>query len=98
MKSLVLGLLVLGMALWSGCAAHRATEGGTGQVFYYDRNGDGRVDLEKHHFPKMAEADWELRDDNYDGRYEKKVLYGFTVVERVVDLPVPTNVHIEPNA
>jgi hypothetical protein len=41
--------------------------------------------------------DWELRDDNYDGRYEKKILYGFAVLESKVDIPMPTNVPISPN-
>ncbi len=84
------------MFLWPGCAAHRtATESGA-QVLYYDRNGDGKVDQEKHHNPGVADADWELRDDNYDGRYEKKIVYGFAVTESVIDLQVPTNVHVEP--
>jgi len=66
------------------------------QVLYYDRNGDGKVDQEKHHYPGVSDADWELRDDNYDGRYDKKIVYGFAVTESAVDLPVPTHVHIEP--
>jgi len=96
MRSLTLTFLLLGSVFWSGCAAHKETVQGTGQVFYYDRNGDGMVDLERHHFPGLADADWELRDDNYDGRYEKKIVYGYAVVESSVDLPVPKNVHIEP--
>jgi hypothetical protein len=96
MKAMTLSLLLLGPVLWPGCATHRESEGRTGQVLYYDRNGDGRVDLERHHFPGLADADWELRDDNYDGWYEKKILYGYAVKETPVHLPVPTNVHIEP--
>ena len=96
MKPITLSLLLLGAVLWPGCATHRGSEGGTGQVLYYDRNGDGKVDLERHHFPGLADADWELRDDNYDRRYEKKILYSYAVKETPVDLPVPTDVHIEP--
>jgi hypothetical protein len=66
------------------------------QVLYYDRNGDGKVDQERHHCPGVSDADWELRDDNYDGRYEKRIAYSFTLMESAVDLPVPTHVHIEP--
>ena len=65
------------------------------QISYYDRNGDGKVDLEKHQHPGVADADWELRDDDYDGRYEKKILYGFAVKESPVDIRVPTGVKIE---
>ncbi len=103
MKWLALSLLLLGTLSWSGCAAHRGTGEHTAQVgehtaqvLYYDRNGDGRVDLEGHHFPGLADADWELRDDNYDGWYEKKILYGYAIKETAVHLPVPTNVPIEP--
>jgi len=39
----------------------------------------------------------ELRDDNFDGRHEKKVVYGVGVFESKVDLPVPTSVQVEPN-
>lgn len=65
------------------------------QISYIDRNGDGKVDLEKHHYPRGADMDWEYRDDNYDGRYEVKVLYGFAVTKTPVDLPVATNVKVE---
>src|SRR5689334_3085573 len=88
--------LLLTASLWAGCAGQTAVDRPIEQVFYYDRNGDGRVDLEKHHFPKMADADWELRDDDYSGRYTKKVLYGYAVVESAVDLPVPGKVRVEP--
>lgn len=66
------------------------------QIRYYDRNGDGTADLEYHHFPRAGDADWELRDDNFDGRYEKKILYGYVVRESAVDIPVPTNVPLSP--
>jgi hypothetical protein len=36
-----------------------------------------------------------LRDDDYDGRYEKKVLYGFAVKDTAVDIRVPTAAKIE---
>jgi hypothetical protein len=67
---------------------------GRAQISCYDRNGDGKVDLEKHQHPGVADADWELRDDDYDGRFEKKILYGFAVQESPVDIPVPTGVKI----
>lgn len=67
------------------------------QISYRDRNGDGKVDQEKHEYRGVADADWELRDDNCDGRYEKKILYGVGILESAVSLPVPTHVHIEAN-
>lgn len=98
-KKATLRFLMLTITLFSACAAdsptfsrerweHRA------KITYYDRNGDGKVDLEKHEYPGYADADWELRDDDYDGRYEKKILYGFAVRESAVNIPVPTNVKI----
>ena len=87
-------LFLLVVAFCSGCAAQRYPLESPGRVHYYDRNGDGKVDQETHHYPGTADADWELRDDDFDGRYEKKILYGVGVFESRVDIPVPTNVHI----
>src|SRR3954470_20765575 len=96
MRVFSLCLLLLAAFFCPGCATHTTTLESKGQVLYYDRNGDGRVDQEKHHFPGVADADWELRDDDYDGRYERKTLYGFALTESVINLPVPKHVHIEP--
>lgn len=65
------------------------------QILYYDRNKDGKVDLETHHHSIIADADWELRDDDYNGRYEKKIDFGFGMKTSVVDIPVPMDVKIE---
>ena len=96
MRIVAFSLFLLIAAFWSGCATHRDTLHNREQVFYYDRNSDGKVDQERHHHPGVSDADWELWDDNYDGRYEKKIMFGFAVTESAVDLPVPTHVHIEP--
>jgi hypothetical protein len=88
--------LLLAMALCAGCATHSTDPlEDRAQISYYDRNGDGKVDLEKHRHRGVADADWELRDDNYDGRYEKKIPYGFAVKESAVDIRVPTGIKIE---
>ena len=42
------------------------------------------MDREFHHYPDLADADWELLDDDYDGRYEKKIVYGIGVFKSVV--------------
>ena len=67
------------------------------QVTYLDRNGDGRADVENHHYPGVADADWQLRDDDFNGRFEKKILFGVGIVESKVDIPVPKGVRIEGN-
>ena len=85
MRVFAISLLLLLTAFWSGCATHKDSLESREQVFYYDRNGDGKVDQERHHYRGVADADWELRDDDYDGRFEKKILYGFAVVESAVD-------------
>jgi len=64
---------------------------------YHDRNGDGGVDLEKHHFPEKADADWEMRDDDHDGWYEKKISHGYAIQVFLVRIAVPENVPISPN-
>lgn len=76
-----------------------AGEGGLERerVWYYDRNGDGKVDRELHHYIDTSDADWELLDDDYNGRYERKIHYGFTGTETPVDIPVPEGVHVQRN-
>jgi hypothetical protein len=95
MRSISL-FLFAAAALSSGCATRSGDPlEDRAQISYYDRNGDGKVDLEKHRHPGVADADWELRDDDYDGGFEKKILYGFAVKESPVDIRVPTGVKIE---
>lgn len=64
------------------------------KVTYRDRNNDGKVDIENHTYSGVADADWQLLDNDYDGRYEKKILFGIGVIESAVDIPVPTGVKI----
>jgi hypothetical protein len=91
-----LGFFLIAASLLWGCVSR---SGGSleqrAQISYFDRNGDGKVDLEKHQYPGVADADWELRDDEYDGRYEKKIHYGFAVKESAVDVQVPKGVKTE---
>lgn len=86
--------------LLSGCAQDSQIEPAAPskpieQVTYHDRNGDGKVDQETHRYPNMADADWELVDNDYDGKYEKKIHYGVGIFETSVDSPVPASVPIE---
>jgi hypothetical protein len=64
------------------------------RISYYDRNGDGKIDEELHRYVGAHDADWTLRDNDYDGRFEKKILYGISIFEKAVDLPVPTGLPI----
>src|SRR3954468_20434895 len=91
-----ISVILTAAGLMCGCASRRGdTLEDRAQISYFDRNGDGKVDLEKHTHPGVADADWELRDDDYDGRYEKRILYGFAGKESAVDIRVPTAVRIE---
>lgn len=102
MKNLGFSLFVAMTICWTGCAKDKSgfenNLKSLEEISYYDRNGDGKVDEEKHHYRGIADMDWELLDDNYDGKYEKKVLYGFAVTESAVNLRVPKNVRIEPKS
>jgi hypothetical protein len=62
---------------------------------YYDRNADGKVDREFHRFEGWADSDWELLDDDFDGRFEKKIRYGVGVLNSIVDISVPKGAPIE---
>jgi hypothetical protein len=101
MKPCLSFMFALALALLTSCASHpdKTTPTdllkGRELISYFDRNRDGQVDLEKHHYRNTADADWELQDNDYNGRYEKKILYGFAVITTAVNLPVPTNVKIQ---
>lgn len=91
-----LSVILIAACFVCGCASRSSdTLEDRAEISYFDRNGDGKVDLERHTHPGVADADWELRDDDYDGRYEKKILYGFAVKESAVDISVPIGVKIE---
>jgi hypothetical protein len=91
-----IGISLIAVLLSCGCAMRNADSlEDRERISYYDRNGDGKVDLEKHRHPGIADADWELRDDDHDGRYEKKVLFGIGVFESAVEIRVPADVKIE---
>ncbi|QIF05457.1 hypothetical protein [Roseimicrobium sp. ORNL1] len=87
-------LLLNAAALSTGYAADDDPLKKAEKITYYDRNGDGKVDCESHTHRGWADADWLLMDDNYDGRYEKKMSFGVKVFETEVDIPVPTGVPI----
>jgi hypothetical protein len=63
---------------------------------YYDRNRDGRVDLELHDIPGAADAAWALSDTKFRGRYDVRLKFGYAFERERVDLPVPKNVKITP--
>src|ERR1039457_685886 len=95
MRIHILYLLVTAAVLFSGCATPSDSLAHRLKISYYDRNSDGKVDQEKHQYRGVCDADWELRDDDFDGRYEKKIEYSLGVLTSAVDIPVPTNVRIE---
>ena len=64
-----------------------------GVTTYYDRNHDGKVDLELHQFG-CCDRDWALVDTHFTGRYDLKVRWGYGLEKSHIDLPVPKNVHI----
>ena len=53
-----------------------------------DRNKDKVYDYERHHFPGGSQADWEYVDTNFDGVYDQKITYGFTIRTEQVNIPV----------
>lgn len=78
-----------------GCATSDPRETGiTYQVYYYDRNGDGVVDFERHKAVGVADADWTLKDIDFDGRFDEKTLIGYAITTRKIDQAVPRNVRL----
>jgi hypothetical protein len=101
MKRAILPLLLAAAAQF-GCAPDsakteniRSSMRDRERVSYYDRNADGKVDREFHRFVGWADSDWELLDDDFDGRFEKKIRYGVSVLNSIVDISVPKGVPIE---
>ena len=83
-------------AFFVNCATlHSEPLNSRAQILYFDRNGDGKVDFEEHHFVRGADMDWILVDDDCDGKYDKKLLFGRALLISNVDISVPTEVKIE---
>ena len=61
---------------------------------YYDRNGDGIVDFERHAAIGVTDADWTLADTDFDARYDEKTLIGYAITTGKVDQAVPRNVRL----
>ena len=60
-------------------------------VAYYDRNKDGVADFELH-MPDCDDCDWALIDANFNGRYDMHVIFGYSMIKKAVDSPVPEGV------
>ena len=96
MRNITVSFILIAAGLSSGCATRSNNLLEDKEwISYYDRNSDGKVDRENHQHTGMADADWELQDDDYDGKYEKKILYGYVLEESAVHVPVPTGIRIE---
>jgi len=93
MRAALIKPLALGSLLVVGCSPH-GPRTFSHKTIYLDRNGDGIVDMQQVRHKHLADADSDLRDDDFDGRYETKVVYGVGVFEEMVDFPVPTGVRI----
>ena len=94
-KRIIIGAILVVAVISCSCLSTQAPKSADSHpqiqytVKYVDRNNDGKIDYEKHTAMGACDADWELRDDNFDGRYETQKDYGFAVIEHSVDLPVP---------
>jgi hypothetical protein len=60
--------------LSSACERARGPHLPRYEVTYYDRNHDGIADLEFHHAPGWADADWGFVDSDYNAEYD--ILFG----------------------
>ncbi|MEO6053562.1 MAG: hypothetical protein ABIP97_06080 [Chthoniobacterales bacterium] len=87
----LLTMLLLWSAVVSLCACRTVPRTRTirYEVVYYDRNKDGIADREFHHAVGMADADFVLVDTDFKGRYNKRLLIGYTVITKKVNIPAP---------
>lgn len=95
MKPATCFLLASLLAYSSGCVREGDVPRHRETVCYYDRNADGRVDREEHHFAGKADADWFLVDTNFDGHYDEKVILGVGVQSLAVDQAVPISIKVK---
>ena len=82
MRTVLAALLVL-----VACTPNRPRD----VVTYFDRNDDGVADFEYHN-PGCYDCEWALIDSDFNGRYEKRVVWGYTLVKETVNVPIPKNV------
>ena len=90
---ILLLLLMIGL-LAAGCTSTKRTLEDRFVTTYYDRNHDGVVDFELHSLPGGADTDWALVDTHFSGRYDLKIIWGFALEKKQVDIPVPKGVPI----
>ena len=83
-------------SLWAllalaGCSSRES--GAPDITTYFDRNRDGTVDRELHDLA-CCDRNWALVDSDFNGRYDLKVSWGFTLGKSPVDIVVPKSVPI----
>jgi hypothetical protein len=82
-------LFLLGCAAQLNRGPHTYNEADEqGVVTYYDRNQDGRIDYEIHDVG-CCDRNWALVDTDYSGRYDLELRWGFSLMRRLIDVPVP---------
>lgn len=79
----ILFLLIVFAGCILGCSIRPAQ-----RVIYKDTNGDGKIDQE-YHANSGADMNWEMKDENFDGRYEKRIYHGFATEVTIIDKPIP---------
>ena len=77
-------LVVVCLFLSPSCLA----ENSDFEVKKLDRNNDGVVDLYECRFPMITDSDWTMRDDDFDGVFEKKDVFGEGYYEEDVSIKV----------
>ncbi|MDI9239903.1 hypothetical protein QLQ15_13405 [Lysobacter sp. LF1] len=101
-----LGLLLVFAISLAGCAstpaAPRSEPGASrsedlGEITYHDDNLDGFVDLEMHDFG-CCDRNWALVDSDFDGIFDLRVQWGYSLTTEPIERPVPHFVAISPKS
>jgi hypothetical protein len=89
--AIVSAIVLLGCAAQVPRASHTHEQASDQYVItYYDRNQDGRIDYELHDVG-CCDRNWALVDADYNGRYDLELRWGFSLMRRPVDSPIPRN-------
>lgn len=106
LNQVCLGVLLVGAISLAGCASAAPapsakpavpTPEDHGKVTYHDDNSDGFVDFEMHDFG-CCDRNWALVDSDFDGSFDLRVQWGYSVTETPLEQPVPHFVPVSPNS
>ncbi len=77
------------LGMFSGCQIYKEQDRSISYVVRErDTNRDGNIDIRRYNAIGAADADFELIDTDFDGRFDRKTTYGYAIFSTAIDSPV----------